>query len=146
MMKHSSRGFTILEMLLAISVIGVLTGFSAPIVARLQRSNDLETAQRSLIQAHRRSQQLARSSINDQTWGVKVQTGLVTTFVGISYATRDTTYDEDFQISNAISISGLNETVYNKTTANPSGVGTTTLQNNGQTKVITVNAKGTIDY
>lgn len=145
-MKHDARGFTVLEMLLTVGLIGVLTGVSAPVVARLQGSNDLEAAQRALIGAHRRSQQLSRSSINDQTWGIKVQTGSVSTFMGTSYATRDTAYDEVFQISNAISISGLNEIIYSKTSAMPSAIGTTTLQNNGQTKAATVNAKGTIDY
>lgn len=145
-MKYSQNGFTILEMLLVVSLIGLLVGVSAPVLSRLQRSNDLVVAQRSLIQAHRRSQQLSRSSVNDQTWGVKIQTGSITTFIGPSYALRDNTYDELFEISNTIIISGVNETIYSKTSAAPSVTGSTSLQNDGQTKVTTVNAKGTIDY
>ncbi len=139
-----------MEMLLVTVLIGLMAGFSAPVLARLQRSNDLQVAQQSLVQAHRRSQQLSRSSINDQTWGVKIQTGSVTVFMGSvagsSYALRDPAYDEVFVISSAISISGVDETVYNKISAAPSVTGSTTLLNDNVTKVTTVNAKGSVEY
>lgn len=146
-MNANQRGFTLLEVLLVTALISVMAGFSAPVLARLQRSNDLQVAQQSLVQAHRRSQQLSRSSVNDQPWGVKIQTGSVTTFMGTSYgAPRDTTYDEVFEISTTISISGVSETVYDKVSATPSVTGSTSLINDGVTKVTTVNAKGTIEY
>lgn len=145
-MKLTQRGFTLLEILLVVALISAMVGITSPVLVRLQRSNDLQVAQQALVQAHRRSQQLARASKNDQTWGVEAQTGSITTFMGTSYALRDPSYDEVFSISPSITISGVGETVYSKTFVTPSVTGSTTLTGDGVSRITTINAEGTVEY
>ncbi len=122
MKKHIS-GFTLLEVLLSISIVGILTGIMSPVVYQLKKENDLNVAAESSLTLLRRAYFLARASTNNESWGVYSQTGSVTLFQGATYATRDTSYDEIFSIAGHISLTGVTEEVFSKFSGAPSVAG-----------------------
>lgn len=140
------RGFTLIEMLLSVALIGALAGLSLPFSLRLAGKSDLDIAMITASQSFRRAQVLATASDGDTSWGLNVQSGSITLFKGASYASRDTTVDEVFTLSTSITPSGLTEVVFNKFTGLPQSTGTLTLTTNSDSQTITLNAKGVVSY
>jgi prepilin-type N-terminal cleavage/methylation domain-containing protein len=144
---RSKRGFTLIELLLTIVMITLMASVMIPVFIRFQYRDDIDVAASSLVTSFRRAQALAASGELDSAWGVSVQSGKIYLYKGASYAARDTTYDETYDISTAISATGVTEINYAQTTGVPSTSGTTTLTGvNSEQEVITTNAKGIVNY
>ncbi|KRT67513.1 MAG: hypothetical protein XU08_C0002G0058 [candidate division WWE3 bacterium CSP1-7] len=145
MMKRG--GFSLLEVLLSVTLIGVIGAFGAPLYLRLQVKNDLDLAAVSVAQSWRRAQVLTQVVEGDSVWGVRVQSGGITLFKGASYAARDSSYDEVFAMPTAISPSGLLETTFSKVFGRAQTTGTMTLTSlNGEAHALTINAYGMVQY
>ena len=143
----NTRGFTLIEVLLSVVLIAFITGVSVPIYRSYLVKNNLDTATMIFVQSLRRAQGLSQAGEGDTTWGVNIETGLITVFKGASYAARDTTYDETFTIADSIGISGVQEIVFSKMYGEPQTTGSVTLSSDmGHSKTITINGKGFIDY
>lgn len=143
-----NNGFTLLEVLLSVTILTMLTGISLPILASLNNRNDLDITTQTIAMQLRRAQSYARGMSQDSAWGVRVQSGSSTLFKGASYATRDTGYDEQTTLPSTIVPSGLGETVFSKLSGTPSATGTVTLtlQTNNEVRTVTLNAKGMVAY
>jgi len=141
------KGFTLIEILLSISLITVLAVIAIPIYYSLLYRNDLDVAKNQVVQSLRRAEILSSANDGDITWGLKIQLGSVVIFKGASYSARDVNYDELYQISNSIIPSGLTEIVFAKMTGFPQSTGTVILTSqNNETRNITINSKGQISY
>ncbi|MEK7583636.1 MAG: type II secretion system protein, partial [Patescibacteria group bacterium] len=88
------RGFTLIEVLLAVLLIGVLASAAVPAFQSFQQRSDLAVAIDAVAQRYRRAQALSRAVSGDSPWGVHVATGSVIVFRGISFAGRNASYDE----------------------------------------------------
>lgn len=142
-----NKGFTLLEVLLSIALVAVLAGMSIPIYQSFQNKNDLDIAAAAAVQSLRRAQVLARAVDGDTSWGVRLQSGSVVLFKGTSWAGRDSNYDEVFEISSSLALSGLSEIVFSKFSGTPQVTGNITLTSvNNDARTITINSKGTIGY
>lgn len=140
-------GVTLLEIILSVSIIAIIGAVTIPVFGRLDSRNDIDVGANTIGQTLRRAQVLAESSDGDTTWGLKVQTGIITVFKGADYASRDTTFDEDYDLGTSIEISGLDEVVFSKFYGEPTATGTITLTAaTGETRDIVVAAKGVITY
>lgn len=141
------KGFTILEVLLSVALISVIAGVSIPIYQSFQVRNDLDIATVTTVQELRRAQLLSEASDADPSWGFQLQSGSMTLFNGASYATRDTTRDETFDLPTSITPTGATEIVFAKFTGLPNVTGTITLTTyTNETRTITINAKGMLSY
>lgn len=143
----AEQGFTLLEAMLSVIMIGILVGIFVPIDQLIQVRNDLDIATVTVAQSTRRAQTLSQAVDGDASWGVNIQSGSITIFKGTSYAARDTTFDEVFEVPTSITPSGLSEIVFAKFTGLPTTTGTTTFTSNAnETRIITINAKGMVSY
>lgn len=144
----NERGFSLIEMLLSVTIIGVLVGLSLPVYRSFQSSNDLDLTTQSVAEMLRRAQIYARGMKSDSQWGVRVVAGNAVLFKGASYASRDATFDETMTIAPAVSVGGLTDILFTKLTAAPSTTGNITLTdtNINDTRTITLNAKGMVSY
>ena len=143
-MRHDSRGFTLLEVLLAGSVIALIAGFMLPVSVALKNRTDLDTAATGLTQSLRRASSLAHSNRDNSRWGVRVESGVIVLFHGSNYQSRDVTYDEITSISPSISASGTTEFVFEKLTGDLGANRTIALTFGAEQRTITINAKGII--
>lgn len=145
--NQNNSGFTLLEVLLSVAIIALITGIGIPIYQSFQTRNDLDIAANTIAQSLRRAQSLSQASDSDISWGLRVQNGSIVLFQGSSYGTRDTTFDEIFDLPQSITPSGVSEIVYSKFFGEPQAIGTITLiSDTNETRTITINAKGTITY
>lgn len=140
------KAFTLLELLLSISIIVILAGFSLPIYKNLLMKNDLDIAVNIVNASLHRAQILAQSVDSDTTWGLKAQNTSIVIFKGINYASRDAAFDEIFDTSSTISISGLNEIVFTKLSGSPVSTGTINLSTVSDSRTVSINEKGIVDY
>jgi prepilin-type N-terminal cleavage/methylation domain-containing protein len=144
---HSRAGFTLLELLISIAMIGALAAMSVPVYQTFQVKNDIDVARSVAAQSLRRAQTKARAMDGDETWGVHFQAGSITLFQGSSYATRDTDFDEIYEPADIIGFSGLTEVTFAKLTGEPSATGTLTMSSAAnQSRSLTINDKGTVSY
>lgn len=142
-----NSGFTLLEVLLSIATMAIIVGISLPLAQSFQVRNDLHIAVNTFVQTLRRAQILAQAVDGDMSWGVKVQSGGVTLFKGVSYAARDTSVDEIFDVPTSIVPSGLTEIVFTKWSGLPETSGTATFTTTtNETKNVTINQKGILTY
>lgn len=143
---NHERGFTLLELLLSVAVISALAGLSLPVYRTLLQKNDLDIAAVTIAQSLRRSQMMSQAVDGNTTWGVKIQSGSIVLFKGASYAARDTTFDETFDVPTSIGVSGTTEYVFSKLTGLPQATGTVNLSTESDARAVTLNAKGMVNY
>jgi prepilin-type N-terminal cleavage/methylation domain-containing protein len=141
------KGFTLLEVLLSLVLITILFSIAAPAYYGFFYRNDLDVAKNEVAQSLGRAAFLSSASDGDMNWGVKILSGNVIIFKGLSYGARDVNYDELYSIAGSIVPSGLNEIVFDKLTGLPQATGTIILTSaSGEARTITINTKGSATY
>lgn len=144
---RKNAAFTLLEVLLVVALITVIAGISIPAYQSFQNRNDLDIAASAFAQSLRRAQTLSQAVDDDTSWGVFAQNGSITIFKGAGYATRDTAFDEVFDISPSLALSGTSEYIFSKFTGEPSSAGSLVVTSiNNETRTITTNTKGMVSY
>lgn len=140
------RGFTLIELLVVIAVIGILAvGFASVGTNFLTRSNS-ENVANDLSSNLRIAQLNSIYSKRNSSWGVRVQGDEIVLFVGASYATRNTTYDEHIAHPSTVTITPATaEVVFTEITGDATPITFTVTNNLGETKTIGVNSEGVLD-
>jgi hypothetical protein len=136
-----------MEVTLSLGLFAILTSISLPAYRTFQTHTETGTSAAIVTQSLRRASALSRAGQDDTTWGVNVQPGTVTLFQGASYAARDVTYDEDFDVPSNLVVTGTSEFVFAALTGNPTSTGTVTLTAvDGRVETITLNEHGMASY
>lgn len=118
-------GFTLVEGLLTIAIMGVITGVSVPMYRKYEERSCVQLAAENVAQAVGRARLLSQSVEGDSGWGYSVEHGVL--FKGSSYANRDPTFDETYSIGDCAKLSGLSEVAFRKLTGEPVVAGTITV-------------------
>ena len=140
------KGFTLLELLLSVALLGALAGLSLPVYRTLISKNDLDIAADTVAMSLRRAQLLSQAVSGDSAWGVKVQNGSVTLFKGAAYAGRDADFDETFTVPPTIGVSGTSEIVFTKFTGYVPTTGTINLSAESDEQSVAINEQGTVGF
>lgn len=144
----SLRGASILEIILAVTILSILASGITVSIIRYQTRSDLDVAVLSGVEALRRAEFLSRAVRNKSGWGVAFATGTITVFKGGDFALRDASFDEVIEVSPLISITGNTEVAFSSVSATTSDIGTTSLMHLsiGDSRDIHINIKGGINY
>ena len=121
-----TKGFTLIELLLSVALIGILFSVSSALYERLPYEQDLTTAVLSSEMLLRRAELSASAVDQDAPWGVHFETSRAILFAGVSYETRDSTFDEYVYLS-GVTVSGTTDYLFQRVRGLPEHVGTTTL-------------------
>ena len=140
------RGFTLIEMLLSVSIIAIVSALSLPLYQVFQNQNDLTVVAESTTQALRRAQVYSRGMDDDSQWSVAIQSTAVTLFKGTNFGGRDTSYDETINVPAGVTVGGLAEVQFAKMTGLPNANGniTFTSARTGDVETVSINAKGMV--
>ena len=139
------RGFTLIEILLVIGILIILLSLISPFVFDFYKNRQLDSCGQEIIQVLRRAQLKAMSVENDSSFGVFLGNNSYILFKGESFEKRDIQYDEIYELSKFIKISGIQEIVFSKNEGLPSITGTIVLAANGDKRTITINKIGRIN-
>ncbi len=141
------KGFTLVEALLVLALLSLLVAVTAPLYQNMQVRSNLDNQASILSQTWRRAQSLSRSGNNDSSWGVMLSTSTVTLFSGASYASRDTSYDEIFNLPESVWPASSSEIVFSKYWGLPSASTTVILYSNtNESRILSINGQGGINY
>jgi len=116
------NGFTLIEILITVSLISILGFFLFSIGLNFYKSQQLETQAQEILQTLRRAQSKATSVELDSSFGVYFDNAnkKYILFKGDSYSPGDP-YNEEFDLSAIITLSGLSEVVFLKLEGIPKG-------------------------
>ncbi|MEI7513198.1 MAG: prepilin-type N-terminal cleavage/methylation domain-containing protein [bacterium] len=140
------KGFSLLELLIVIAIFSIFVGMGTSTYYSMRAHTNLELSTGSLVEAVRFAESSAQSGKADSQWGVKILTNQIVIFKGSSYAGRDTSFDNVFDLSGGVSASGLSEIVFEKVSGATVNTGTIVLTNGTESKNLVVNEKGTVSY
>lgn len=142
-MYHTSRGFTLIEIILSISVLLTLLGVTSALAYTTVSRVDVTSAQDTFVQAIYNAQIRAQNNSQASAWGVRVDSSQVVLFQGTSYATRNEEVDTLFPLASQLEISGDREYVFAKHSGLPTATGQITFSGTVDNAItININAYG----
>lgn len=142
-------GFTLVELLVVISITLVLAVAAVPIYGNLQVSSQLNENSSLIIQTVRQARERSVARLNNSAHGVYITSTSYALYQGSSYATRDSSYDRVTTLDSAVSLSTTlvsKEVNFSRGIGMPNNIGTITLTHEAQgTKTITINSFGMVE-
>lgn len=138
-------GFTLLELLLSVSLISLLAAIAAPMFLSLQSENEVTITATTIGDVLRRGQILAQAVDADSDWGVELVSSTAIIFKGNNFTSRDQSLDEEYKMAATVNLSGLNEVIFNKFTGWTTASGTVMINHqDGRHKEVLVNELGIV--
>ena len=141
------RGFTIVELLLTLSIFGILFLIVGTISLNSLPKSQLYVEADVVEQTLRRAQARSISQHADSAWGVHLTATDMTLFAGLNYATRIPGYDDVHTFQNGIEPSGITDVQFVFRTGETINVGniTLTVSSTGESQTLSVNALGRVN-
>lgn len=140
-----SKGFTVMELLLSISIIGILSALSIPLYFQIASQDRLSAAADATHALVSRANLYAKKTYQNSAWGIHVGGGEAVLYRGPVFASRDTGFDEVVAIPTGITTSGLSDLYFDKLTGRPNVTGGIIFQNGTSgTRSITINSMGMV--
>ena len=112
--RHNSDGFTILELVIVIGIFSVLVLIATPSLFNFYSRANASSEQSSVVSYLRLAQSWSLSNRDNNNHGIKISEEEYTLFTGASYALRDTSLDETYDIPEEITLSGATEIVFDR--------------------------------
>lgn len=140
-----NKALTLIELLLTLGLIVAVVALTAPIGVKFYVSQALDDTANNILETLRRAHNQAVFQKNDSAFGVKILTDSYVLFEGSSYAARNQSKDEIFDLAEGISLSGADEVVFSKLYGTSIG-GTVMINSAGQIKSININAQGKVEH
>lgn len=139
------KGFTVIELILVIALVGILTGVASPFLSSfILRDNWHVATDRVLSQMHKaQSYAMEGKSISgNDTWGVCITGNIYRMFNG---SCASPNVKDDYDIPNGVTIGGLTTITFGNLRGEPSAPGTVTITTSLGSSSITLNAVGMIE-
>ena len=139
--------FSLIEIIVVIGIMAVLTTISLAGFKSFQNRNLLNNTAQAIAQILAQAEISARAGEHDSNRGVFFQTRTATGYSGNNYQTRDPAFDSPFPFPDIVSGAEEIDVNFQKLTGFPPAAAAIIINsNNGDTKTITINEKGVIDY
>ncbi len=145
-MIELSAGFTLLELVLVVALIGLVSFFSLSLGSGFLWRTDLSDGQYITVLNMRRAQLLAETAVEDSDWGVHIENNILILFKGNDFSTRDGIFDEEYNL-NSVVVTDPVDLIYHKFSGQPyQNSSEVSLTSNSETVVLSIDSEGIINY
>lgn len=150
---NKKKGFSMLEVILAISIMAILVGLATTYYSNSQVRADVNSQAANIVHYLRLAQSNAASGLNNTNHGLHFETSSYTIFEGESYD-NDSPKNVKIDLPSTMTIDGINldggggNVIFLKSTGETDNFGTITVNSAAinKTVTITINYVGTINY
>ena len=150
-MKHllNSKGFTLIETILVISIMGILLGTASVSLINYQRNNMLRSTADEISSNIKRVKSNAISSLDNNLYGIHFENNKYVVFKGNVYNSSDSS-NEIFNLSGGLTFSnirldGSNNLIFSKFFGGALTSGTIDLVSGSKVIRFTINSEGSIE-
>lgn len=145
--RHSRNeyGFTVIELMLVLAIIGILAVFVTPISFRFYNTQQQVESHRTVLETLRRAQLTAQYEGAGVSVGVKLLPEEIIIFEGDSYATRDVSADIVRTFDRALHLAGDSEVVFSPASGAPDAAKTFSYAHRTSTSTVHVFLSGLIE-
>jgi prepilin-type N-terminal cleavage/methylation domain-containing protein len=139
-------GFTLIEVLLVIGLIGFLVALAIPFYQGFQVSSELDNTVHGLVQTLRFAQAEAMASKGFQPWGVHIEEKRFVLFQGSEYRSNDP-FSEETAMPGVLSLqSEYKDVVFDRVTGTTAMAGKIVISSNtNESHVIIINNLGVVN-
>ncbi len=141
------RGYSLIELIVVISIIGILAVVTTTSYQAVLKTGDAKHAALIYVDALREAQNRARLMEFDTAWGATIlNNSNVVVFSGATYATRTAARDKTYVLPSGVTATGATTTLFAKFTGNAASVSTTTFANRYATTTVTITSGGGVEF
>lgn len=145
-MKYACRrGFTLIEFILVVSLVIFVGLLADSFYGRFLFSQEQRIVQDAVEAGVTKARTYAMAGKRGSAWGVTVQGQRLILFQGETFASRDSSVDETFDIHPTVHISGLNEIVFDRPSGIPASGATIIISGSDGSKTLSLNAYGVLE-
>jgi type II secretory pathway pseudopilin PulG len=143
----NERGFTIVEILIMVTISSLIAVSSLPIYGNLQSSTNIRENAHLLIQNFRLVRERAESGFHDLGHGIKFRGDNYVLYQGPSFSSRDSDFDRIINPKGNVTFMGsIDEVNFSKGLAEPDATGTIMIQYPGGKSIeVEINSLGIAD-
>src|SRR3972149_8599529 len=143
-MQCKNKGFTLIELILVVAIVSFIAVLSSPFYARFLVQNAVDNTTDQLTGSLRKGQVYSMMGKQGSPWSVNFSSNTITLYKGISFASRDTSFDEKFSVNSNVSLSGITDVAFARFTGSPTpSTSSITVSSGNNSKNITINSQGT---
>lgn len=110
--QRRPRGFTVVELVLVIALVGAVAALAMPASRGMFTDAQLAQAKTQAAEALRLAQARAQAGTADGDWGVRFAADTVTLFQGPSFAARNASFDERMPTPGGTAFAGTTDIVF----------------------------------
>ena len=142
-LRPQKNGFTLVEVLIVIGILGIIVAFAIPFYQSFQVSSQMDNFTQEILQNLRRAQVRAMASESFSEFGVHFESNRFVIFRGSSYSPSDP-FNEEVVLPDVFNIStGTSSDVVFARIIGTTTVETVTISTNfGESRTITINELG----
>jgi Tfp pilus assembly protein FimT len=140
------KGFTIFEIVFALALFAILVALGLPVGLDAYRHYLLSSETNNFLNLLRRAQAQSFGNQNTSGHGIYIQSNQYVIFQGGSYASRSSSYDENYPRSTDIAVTGPTEVDFSAVSGNSNVSSTFVFANSAGSRSISINDEGTINW
>lgn len=138
-------GITFIELILIVSLILIMATMTPVFYSRFILQNAVANTTDQMAGSLRKAQLYSMMSKQGDSWSVNYSSNAITLYKGTSFASRDSSFDEKFEVNPNVSVSGIVDISFARITGLPSpSASTITISSGNNSDVITVNNQGVV--
>lgn len=104
MIQYKNSWFTLVEIVLSMSMVAIISTVFLSVYMGYQKSNDLDGVATELVTLFRRGQHLARYKSYDSDWWLRIQSDQLVIYRWDNYDTRDPDFDMIYSVPSTVII------------------------------------------
>lgn len=142
--KRIKAGFTFVELILLVGMILILTTMSTAFYSRFINQNSVANASDQIVMQLRKAQMYAMMGKQNSNWGVGYSSNTITLYRGPVFSGHNSAFDENFTVPISVTITGLSDVNFTKTTGVTSASSITISDQDGNSFTVDVNDLGVV--